>query len=114
MYRSPRRRNASRWAARSVAVAVTLLTVVGCIPAPPLGSPATRQPANAPRVFDNSDPSVFSYNGYFYIYGSSNNVRVPVRRVTNLSGALTDSQTDWASTPRDAMSTRPSWVDPNE
>lgn len=95
-----------------VAVAVTASLLVGCGPA--LGRPATKQAPASPRVFDASDPAVLDFDGTIYLFGSSNNRKVPVRQISSFSGTLAESQTQWARSPRDAMPTRPAWVDPAE
>lgn len=87
---------------------VTLLAACG----PPLGTPSIRQPPNAPRVFDNADPAVFVEGGTVYLYGSTNNRKLPVRVIPSFSQTLAQSQQDWAQNARDAMPTRPAWVDP--
>ena len=48
-----------------------------------------------------------------YLFGSTNNMRVPVRQITSFTGTLRTSQTDWYN-PRSAMTVRPAWVDPGE
>lgn len=87
--------------------AVALVVASACVP---LGQPAIRQRAVAPRVFDASDPYVLVAGGHTYLFGSSNNMRVPVRSVASYAGSLTASQSDWARAPRDAMPTKPAWV----
>ena len=85
-----------------------LLIALGCSPA--LGSPAIDQPAAASSVFDDSDPAVLVDGTNFYLFGSSNNMKVPVRQITSFTASLATSQTDWAQHPHDAMPTRPAWV----
>lgn len=82
--------------------------------APTVGHPALRQVPNPPRVFDNSDPGVLVADGVTYLFGTSNNKKLPVRRVASYTGSLAGSQTQWAQHPVDAMPTRPAWVDPGE
>lgn len=79
-----------------------------------LGSPVLRQTPSSPRVFDNADPEVLVAGGTTYVFGSTNNRRVPVREVTSLQGSLAQSQTDWARSPGEAMPTLPGWVDRGE
>ena len=81
---------------------------------PELGKPAVRQMPNPPRIFDNSDPAVLVYGGHTYLFGSTNNRKVPVREITDYTASLSSSQTQWAQQPRDAMPTRPAWVDSAE
>lgn len=107
--RTPRRSRPALVVAGLVAVAALL---AACGPA--IGKPALRQAPNTPRAFDNSDPAVLVANGTTYLFGSTNNKRVPVRVVPSLAGTLAESQTAWARDPRDAMPTRPSWVDAGE
>ena len=78
---------------------------------PPLGRPALRQTPAPPRVWDASDPDVLvASDGATYLYGSSNNMRLPVRRITTTTGSLAASRTAWAANPRNAMPTLPAWV----
>lgn len=102
-------RRAAQVAVATLAVAATL---TGCLPAgPPLGLPGVRQRAVAPQVWDNSDPAVLVEAGRTYLFGSTNNMRVPVREITSFSATLRTSQTDWYN-PRNAMAGRPAWVNP--
>ncbi len=80
---------------------------------PPLGDPAVRQTPNAPRVWDNSDPSVLVDGQNVYLFGSTNNVRVPVRQITSFDQSLADSKRAWDTQPRNAMPNLPAWVDPS-
>lgn len=100
----------TRVALAAAALALTLL--VAC--APPLGKPVVGLRPNAARVFDNSDPAVLVYDRATYLYGSTNNMKMPVRDITTFNGTVAQSQQDWANRPRDAMPTRPAWVDPTE
>jgi hypothetical protein len=93
-------------------VALLLLLVAAC--APPLGTPALRQLPNAPRAWDTSDPAVLVNAGTTYLFGSTNNKKVPVRVITDYSASLATSEAQWSSTPVDAMPVRPAWVDPKE
>lgn len=81
---------------------------------PPLGRPAVDQRPNSPRVWDNADPGVFVWEGLTFLYGSNNNMHLPVRQVATFTGTLAQSQAEWGRSPRDAMPTRPAWVDPAE
>jgi hypothetical protein len=47
-----------------------------------------------------------------YLFGSSNNRKVPVRQITSFSSSLATSQAYWAAHAADAMPTRPAWVNP--
>lgn len=98
------------------AVVVAAMVLTACQPAPPpLGRPALKQTPAAPRVFDNADPAVLvTPTGLTYLFGSTNNKKLPVRRITSFGTSLADSQTHWARDARDAMPTRPAWVDPEE
>ncbi len=104
--RRPRRR-----AALAIGAIVLLLATSAC--GPELGRPAIRQVPNAPSVFDNADPAVLVDGGTVYLYGSSNNMKLPVRVISSFTGSLADSQQEWARNPVDAMPTRPAWVNPN-
>lgn len=81
--------------------------------APPLGDPALRQTPNTPQVWDNSDPSVLVDGQNVYLFGSTNNMRVPVRQITSFGQSLADSKKAWDSQPRNAMPNLPAWVDPS-
>ena len=83
--------------------------------APPLGDPAVRQTPNDPQVWDNSDPSVLVDGQAVYLFGSTNNMRVPVRQVDpSFAQSLQASRTAWDSQPRNAMPELPAWVDRGE
>ena len=102
-----RRRTPRRWLL--VGLAGCLLFVAnGCTPA--LGSPGLNQPAQASQVWDDSDPAVLVDGTNFYLFGSTNNKKVPVRQITDFSATITSSQTDWAQHPHDAMPTTPAWA----
>lgn len=115
--------------ARSFVVVLTVLATMMALAAPSpaatsdepssrsgpgLGAIAIRQAPDAPRVFDNADPAVFARPDALYLFGSTNNRKVPVRRITDYSTSLGESQTAWNQGPRDAMPARPAWVDPAE
>lgn len=87
------------------------LLAAGCVA---LGSPALRQTPNTPSVWDNSDPDVLVDAGKTYLFGSTNNMRVPVRQITDYGATLSTSKSAWGRGPRDAMPTRPGWVDAGE
>lgn len=91
-------------------VVAAMALVTACQPAVVVGQAKVRQTANAPRVWDNSDPAVLADGGQNYLYGSTNNKKVPVRRISSFSGSLEDSRIDWANNARDAMPTKPAWV----
>ncbi len=92
-----------------VGLAVAALTA--CQPS--LGRPALRQVPSGPRVFDGSDPDVLVTNGHTYLFGSTNNMKVPVREITTYANTIRQSQDGWAQSPHDAMPTRPAWVNPS-
>ena len=93
------------------AIATAMALVTACQPpSVVVGQAKVRQPANAPRVWDNSDPAVLAAGGSNYLYGSTNNKKVPVRKITSFTGSLESSRVDWATNPRDAMPTKPAWV----
>jgi hypothetical protein len=48
-----------------------------------------------------------------YLFGSTNNMRVPVRRVTSYDQSLQDSKSAWDRAPTNAMPSLPAWVDPS-
>jgi len=110
--RARRRRRAFGLVAAAAAVGTAALT--GCTP---LGKPAVRQAPVTSRVFDASDPAVLVVGSSQYLFGSTNNKKVPVRAVTTFSGSLAASKTEWEgvaspATRADAMPTRPAWVNP--
>ncbi|MGI9601363.1 MAG: family 43 glycosylhydrolase [Acidimicrobiales bacterium] len=82
--------------------------------APALGVAASRQRPDAPRVFDSADPAVLVWQGELFLFGSTNNRKVPVRRIESYSAPLADSQSAWATNAIDAMPARPAWVDASE
>ncbi|HEX2576385.1 MAG TPA: family 43 glycosylhydrolase, partial [Aquihabitans sp.] len=102
--------------ARPVRVAAGVAALVALVAAcaPSLGQPALRQTPNTAQVFDNSDPDVLVEAGKTYLFGSSNNMKLPVRPISTFSSNATTTQQEWARSPRDAMPTRPAWVDPGE
>ncbi len=69
---------------------------------------------NAPRVFDNADPAVLVAAGNTYLFGSTNNKKLPVRQITDYGASLESSRIQWRDDALDAMPTRPTWVDPGE
>lgn len=93
------------------AMTVALVLLAACVP---LGRPAINQAIAQPRVWDNSDPAVLVAGGSAYLFGSTNNMRVPVRRIPTFDQSLADSRTQWAQEPRNAMPSAPGWVDPAE
>jgi len=82
------------------------------VAATPLGHPALRLKASPSTVWDDSDPTVLVEGTHTYLFGSSNNRKVPVRQITSFSSSLATSQADWAAHSVDAMPTRPAWVNP--
>ncbi|MDH3704548.1 MAG: family 43 glycosylhydrolase [Acidimicrobiia bacterium] len=82
--------------------------------APGLGAVAIRQSPDAPRVFDSADPALLTQPDALYLFGSTNNRKVPVRRIDSYTTPLSQSQSAWAQNARDAMPTRPAWVDASE
>lgn len=100
------------------AVLAVASLLAGCGPVP-VGQVAVRQAPVAPRVFDGSDPFVLNAGGELFLFGSTNNKRVPVRRISNFGQSLADSKTFWdsqsgSSTANNAMQVRPAWVDAAE
>ncbi len=94
-----------------------VVALVGLLAActPPLGRAATNLRVPSPRVWDNSDPAVLvTPDRLTYLFGSSNNMRVPVRRITTFGQSLADSKSHWARDARNAMPSAPAWVDPAE
>jgi beta-xylosidase len=103
-----------RTTARVAALLCVAALLGGCVP---LGKPALRQNPSAPRVWDAADPAVLMVGSSYYLFGSTNNKKVPVRRITTFTGSLADSKTAWDSvaspaSSNDAMPTRPAWVNP--
>lgn len=79
-----------------------------------LGAVALRQQPTAPNVWDMSDPDVLVVAGRSYIFGSTNNKKVPVQETPTFNEAISDNADRWHRLPLDAMPTRPAWVDPTE
>ena len=96
----------------TLALSTFVLGIAAC--GPPLGTVVGLQAPNEPNVFDNADTSVLVVDTTWYVFGSTNNMRVPVRTLTSPAGTLSQSQQAWAQNPRDAMPTLPAWVDPGE
>lgn len=95
----------------AVATAVACLLAAACVP---VGRPAINQAIAQPRVWDDSDPAVLVDGAAVYLFGSTNNVRVPVRRIPSFDQTLAQSRDQWAREPRNAMPSVPAWVDPTE
>lgn len=98
----------------AVAAVAALATATACQPTVVVGNVQIRNSANTPRVWDNSDPAVLVAGGKTYLYGSSNNKKVPVREVTSFNGTVAQSRTQWNSGASDAMPERPDWVNPSK
>ncbi|MBX3285484.1 MAG: family 43 glycosylhydrolase [Actinobacteria bacterium] len=105
----------ARGAARLAVVAAIALVAVACMPpsAPKLGRPALRQPAAPPGVWDSSDPGVLAVGGKTYLFGSTNNVQLPVRELTSFTGTLDASRAQWGAAPRNALRQNPYWISPD-
>lgn len=97
----------------ALTAASILVVLAAC--GPTVGRPSIRQVPNAPRVWDSADPAVLvTADGRTYLFGSTNNRRVPVRRVNDYQSSLEDSRVNWRDNASDAMGSRPAWVDPGE
>lgn len=97
------------------AAALAALAASACVPKPVVGTGvALRQGANHARVWDNADPAVLVDGSRTFLYGTSNNVWLPVREVTSFDASIEESRFAWDTNPVDAMATRPAWVDPDE
>ncbi len=79
-----------------------------------VGRVSLRQEPDPPQVWDMSDPDVLVVNGRAYIFGSTNNVKLPVQQITDFDAPLSRNAENWHRNPVDAMPTRPAWVDPQE
>ena len=101
---------------RSAVATAGIVALAGLLLActPGVGTVAVRQRPNVAQVFDNADPAVLVDAGRTYLFGSSNNTRVPVRIISSFGASLESSKYDWDRNPRDAMPSRPAWVDPGE
>ena len=84
--------------------------------APKVGRAALRQtpPTSNKRVWDNADPGVLVVNGRTFLFGSSNNMRLPVREITSFTSTIDQTRAQWAAGAVDAMPTKPPWIDPGE
>ncbi|MEO6989116.1 MAG: family 43 glycosylhydrolase [Aquihabitans sp.] len=100
----------TRLALTLAAIGAVVALVTACQPTAVVGKASLRQPANIPRVWDNSDPAVLTAGAKTYLYGSTNNKKVPVRQITYFTGNLEESRIHWGRYPRDAMPTKPAWV----
>jgi len=78
--------------------------------APATGGFALRQTPGTPQIHDNSDPSVLVDGSRTYLFGSTNNMKVPVREVRDFNTTLATSRDEWGRAPHDAMPSRPPWV----
>ena len=102
----------ARWAGRLSALTAATALVAGCLPAgpPPVGQPGLRQPAAAPVVWDSSDPGVLVTGGRTYLFGSNNNMLLPVRELSTFTGSFDASRTAWGAAPRNALRQNPYWI----
>jgi len=91
----------------AIAVALTACMPRAVVP----GRPALRQAAVSPTVWDSSDPGVLVSGGKTYLFGSSNNVLLPVRELTSFTGSFDASRAAWGSGARNALSRLPVWFD---
>ena len=94
----------------ALAGVVALLLVA----ATPLGHPALRLKASPSTVWDDSDPTVLVEGTHTYLFGSSNNRKVPVRQITSYSSSLATSQADWAAALRRRHAHPPRLGEPGE
>lgn len=105
---------------RSVMSAVTFvfmaaLLLTGCLGfPPPVGDVDLRQTPSEALIWDSSDPDVLVDAGTTYLYGSTNNKKLPVRVSTSTTQTLSQSKSQWDNGALDAMPTRPAWVDSQE
>jgi hypothetical protein len=97
-----------------VPIVVTFVLLVAAACTPPVGQPAVRQVPNAQQVWDNSDPGVLVFEGRTYLFGSTNNRRVPVREITDYAADIEATTAQWSAGAMDAMPVVPAWVDPTE
>src|SRR5690606_13950844 len=79
-----------------------------------VGQVALRQRPAAPQVWDMADPDVLVVSGRTFVFGSTNNVKLPGPEITDFTQPITENAARWHRTPTDAMPTRPAWVDPDE
>ncbi len=100
----------TRWVRPVVALAAAV-GLAACLPS--LGRPVLRQAAVAPQVWDDSDPAVLVAGGRTYLFGSTNNVLLPVREITSYAGTVAASRQAWADHPTSAMRDRPAWAAPD-
>lgn len=87
---------------------IAAVGLAACLPV--TGRPALRQRSMAPQVWDNSDPAVLVDAGRTFLFGSTNNVLVPVREITDYRGSLDASRAAWGRSPTTAMSQLPAWA----
>lgn len=79
-----------------------------------VGKVSQRQRPDPPQVWDMSDPDVLAVNGRSFVFGSTNNMKLPVQEVLDFDDLLSENAERWHRNPVDAMPTKPAWVDPEE
>lgn len=79
-----------------------------------VGRVALRQEPAQPHLWDMSDPDVLVVGSRTFVFGSTNNMKVPVQEITSYTEPLERNAERWHRNPTDAMPTRPAWVDPEE
>jgi len=79
-----------------------------------VGNVYLRQRPEPPQVWDMADPDVLVVNGRNLVFGSTNNMKLPVQEIFDFDDVLSENAERWHRNPVDAMPTRPDWVDPEE
>jgi hypothetical protein len=79
-----------------------------------VGRVALAQRPDPPRLWDMSDPDVLVVDGRTFVFGSTNNVKLPVQEIVDYDEPLSRNADRWHRNPVDAMPTKPAWVDPEE
>jgi hypothetical protein len=79
-----------------------------------VGRVALAQTPAPPGLWDMADPDVLVVGGRTFVFGSTNNMKVPVQELVRYDEPLSENAERWHRSPVDAMPTRPAWVDPGE
>jgi hypothetical protein len=89
-----------------VLLAAASLVAVGCqVPLGPVQRLASIPP---PQLPETSDPTVIAWGNEYFLYGSNNDKRAPVTRLTNIDRAYSLSEKNARTV--EAMPTKPPWA----
>lgn len=79
-----------------------------------VGNAYLRQRPEKPQVWDMADPDVLVVDGRNFVFGSTNNMKLPVQEIFDFNDTLSVNAENWHRNPVDAMPAKPDWVDPEE